>query len=150
MPARNAAHSRASTTSSFNLRGDAECRLPPAFPVLWTTDHPGGLQPSVSTVHVTVADASGMTTWQEQPDLIHSDGVTDRHFVVETDELLRTLVRFGDGTNGIALPDDATVTCSWLSGYGPTATSARILCSTSTPPALPNIALAPSRGIHST
>jgi Baseplate J-like protein len=99
--------------------GAVECRLPPAFPVLWTATTPGGLQPSVSTVQVSVTDASGTAVWTEQPDLIHSDGVTDRDFVVETDELLRTLVRFGDGINGLALPDDAVVTCSWLSGYGP-------------------------------
>ena len=105
--------------TTFNLRGNAECRLPPAFPVLWTPTVPGGLVPPQSTVQVSVADASGITTWREQPDLIHSDGITDRDFVVETDELLRSLVRFGDGTNGIALPDDAVVTCSWLSGYGP-------------------------------
>jgi Baseplate J-like protein len=103
----------------LNAAGSAECRLPPAFPVLWTKTTPGGLQPSVSTVHVSVTDASGTTKWEEQTDLIHSDGVGDRHFVVETDELLRTLIRFGDGTNGVALPDDATVICWWLSGYGP-------------------------------
>lgn len=111
------------TPSTYNLQlnaaGAAECRLPPAFPVLWTKTTPGGLQPSVSTVHVMVTDASGTTEWEEQTDLIHSDGVADRHFVVETDELLRTLIRFGDGTNGVALPDDATVICWWLSGYGP-------------------------------
>lgn len=102
-----------------NPAGAAICRLPPAFPVLWTKTTPGGLEPSVSTVTVTVTDASGTFTWEEQPDLIHSDGITDRHFVVETDESLRTLIRFGDGVNGLALPDDATVTCAWLSGYGP-------------------------------
>ncbi len=99
--------------------GAAECRLPPAFPVLWTNTEPGGLAPSFSTVKVAVTDASGTASWAERPDLIHSDGETDRHFVVETDERLRTLVRFGDGVNGLALPDDATVACSWLSGYGP-------------------------------
>jgi hypothetical protein len=103
----------------LNAAGAAECRLPPAFPVLWAKTTPGGLEPSVSTVQATVTDASGSTNWEERTDLIHSDGVADRHFVVETDELLRTLVRFGDGTNGLALPDDATVTCSWLNGYGP-------------------------------
>jgi hypothetical protein len=103
----------------LNHAGAAECRLPPAFPALWTNTNPGGLEPSVSTVKIAVTDSSGTTNWAEQPDLIHSDGTTDRHFVVETDERLRTLVRFGDGENGLALPDDATVTCSWLSGYGP-------------------------------
>ncbi len=104
---------------STNAAGAAECRLPPAFPVLWTQTVPGGQQPSVSTLRVTVTDASGSAAWLEQPDLIHSDGITDRHFVVETDEALRTLVRFGDGTNGLALPDDASVQCEWLTGLGP-------------------------------
>jgi hypothetical protein len=102
----------------LNAAGAAQCRLPPAFPVLWTNTTPGGLIPSVSTVQVVVTDASGSSVWLERPDLIHSDGVTDRHFVVETDELLRSLVRFGDGTNGVALPDDAIVSVSWLSGLG--------------------------------
>jgi predicted phage baseplate assembly protein len=99
--------------------GNAICKLPPAQPVLWTRTTPGGLEPSVSTVNVTVTDPSGTTAWSEQPDLIHSDGVNDRHFVIETDELLRTQVRFGNGTNGLALQDDATVSCSWLTGLGP-------------------------------
>lgn len=102
----------------INGAGAAECRLPPAFPVLWKKTTPGGLEPSVSTVELTVSTAGGSATWEEQPDLIHSDGVSDEHFVVETDERLRTLIRFGDGTNGVALPDDAVVTCSWLSGLG--------------------------------
>jgi hypothetical protein len=103
----------------INAAGAAECRLPPYFPVLWTKTTPGGLEPSVSTMRVSVTDASGSTIWEEQTDLIHSDGVTDRHFVIETDELRRSLIRFGDGTNGLVLPDDAIVTCSWLTGYGP-------------------------------
>jgi len=102
----------------LNATGAAECKLPPAFPVLWTKTTPGGLEPSRSTVRVSVADSSGTVAWEEQTDLIHSES-TDRHFVVEVDERLRTLVRFGDGTNGQALPDDAVVTCAWLSGYGP-------------------------------
>jgi hypothetical protein len=102
----------------LNAAGAAQCRLPPAFPVLWTNTAPGGLIPALSTVQVTVTDAGGSSTWLERPDLIHSDGVADRHFVVETDELLRTLLRFGDGTNGVALPDDATLSVSWLSGVG--------------------------------
>ncbi|SPF40913.1 conserved hypothetical protein [Syntrophobacter sp. SbD1] len=102
-----------------NAAGASECRLPPAFPVLWTNTTPGGLEPSVSTVTVTVAAADGSTEeWQEQPDLIHSEGA-DKHFVAETDEQARTLVRFGDNTNGMSLPDDAKVNVSWLSGYGP-------------------------------
>jgi predicted phage baseplate assembly protein len=54
----------------------------------------------------------------EQHDLVHSTG-NDPHYVVEIDENLRALVRFGDGTNGELLPENAVVTCTWLSGYGP-------------------------------
>jgi Baseplate J-like protein len=99
--------------------GFAQCKLPPAFPVLWTKTAADGYTPPVSTVRVTAMDASGAANWSEQPDLIHSDGVEDRDFVVEVDEDLRALVRFGDGTNGLALADDTVVTISWLSGYGP-------------------------------
>jgi hypothetical protein len=125
----------------LNSAGAAECRLPPAFPVLWTTTTPGGLDPSVSTVQVTVTDATGTTAWTEQPDLIHSGGITDHDFVVETDELQRTLVRFGDGTNGLELPDDAIVTCSWLSGYGPDGNIGRDALVNFDTTAMPEIAL---------
>ncbi len=97
--------------------GAAVCHLSPAFPVLWTKTTPGGYQSSVSTLTVSVQDSSGVKSWTEQPDLIHSES-TDTHFVVETDEHLRTLVRFGDGTNGSTLTEDAVVTCSWLTGHG--------------------------------
>ena len=92
----------------LNAAGAAECRLPPAFPVLWTKTTPGGLEPSVSTVQVTVTDASGSTEWEEQTDLIHSDGV-DRSAFRGRDRraCCARSIRFGDGTNGVALPDDA-------------------------------------------
>lgn len=125
----------------LNAAGAAECRLPPYFPVLWTKTTPGGLEPSISTVQVSVTDASGSTTWEEQPDLVHSDGVADRHFVVETDELRRNLIRFGDGTNGIALPDDAIVTCSWLTGHGPDGNIGQDSLVNFDPTGMPDIAL---------
>ncbi|MDE3150290.1 MAG: baseplate J/gp47 family protein [Acidobacteriota bacterium] len=102
----------------LDAKGAVECRLPPAFPVLWTKTANRGYAPPISSVKVSVTDSAGTATWHEQPDLIHSTGA-DRDFVVETDENLRSLVRFGDGANGAAVADDATVTISWLSGYGP-------------------------------
>lgn len=102
----------------LNAAGAVECRLPPAFPVLWTKTANQGYDAPVSTVRVKVVDASGTTTWNEQPDLIHSES-NALDFVVETDENLRSLIRFGDGTNGAALANDATVIIDWLSGYGP-------------------------------
>lgn len=101
-----------------NASGAFECRLPPAFPVLWTKTANQGYDAPVSTVKVKVVDASGTKHWNEQPDLIHSES-SALDFVVETDENLRSLVRFGDGTNGAALANDATVVIDWLSGYGP-------------------------------
>jgi len=100
-------------------QGFAQCKLPPAFPVLWTKTANDGYTPPQSTASVTITDASGVSDWAEQPDLIHSDGVEDRHFVVETDENLRSLVRFGDGTNGVEIPNDGVITIQWMSGYGP-------------------------------
>ena len=38
--------------------------------------------------------------------------------MVETDELQRSLLRFGDGVNGRLLPDDAIVRCDYQAGYG--------------------------------
>lgn len=132
------------TTSTYhfqiNAAGAAECRLPPAFPVLWTKTTPGGYENSVSTVSITSTDASGTMRWAEQPDLIHSES-SDRHFVVETDESLRTLVRFGDGTNGMELPDDATVTINWLSGYGPDGNIGQDSIVNLTAPGMPNLSL---------
>jgi predicted phage baseplate assembly protein len=121
--------------------GNAICKLPPALPVLWTKTTPGGLMPSVSTVVIRVTDVSGTTSWKEQPDLVHSDGVNDRHFVVETDELLRTQIRFGDGINGLALPKDAVISCSWLSGLGPAGNIGRDILTNFDATGTPDIAL---------
>lgn len=101
-----------------NAAGAVECRLPPALPVLWTKTANQGYDAPLSTVKVDVTDAGGTTIWSEQPDLIHSES-SSTDFVVETDENLRSLIRFGDGTNGAALANDAVVNISWLSGYGP-------------------------------
>jgi hypothetical protein len=102
----------------LNAAGAVECKLPPAFPVLWTATANQGYDAPVSTVLVSLTDPAGTTTWSEQHDLIHS-GADDGDFVVETDENLRSLIRFGDGVNGLAVPADATVKVEWLSGYGP-------------------------------
>jgi uncharacterized protein YbjT (DUF2867 family) len=97
--------------------GTTICRLP-NLPVLWQQSTPGGYDEPQSTVQVTVTPSVGSPNWTEEHDLIHSTS-SDQDFVVETDENLRSLVRFGNGTNGEALPENAVVTCSWLFGYGP-------------------------------
>jgi predicted phage baseplate assembly protein len=55
--------------------------------------------------------------WEERIDFIASEG-DDEHFVVETDEEGRSLVRFGNGVNGAPLPPDAVVTCRYQVGQG--------------------------------
>jgi hypothetical protein len=97
--------------------GTAICKLP-NFPVLWRKTAPGGYDEPRSTVQAHVVPSIGSPDWIEQHDLIHSTGA-DPHYVVETDEQLRSLVRFGDGTNGQLLPENGVVTCTWLSGLGP-------------------------------
>jgi hypothetical protein len=97
--------------------GATICRLP-NLPVLWQQSTPGGYDEPTSTVQVTVMPSVGSPNWSEEHDLIHSTS-SDQDFVVETDENLHSLVRFGDGTNGEALAENAVVTCTWLSGYGP-------------------------------
>lgn len=97
--------------------GTTICRLP-NLPVLWQQTTPGGYDEPQSTVEVTVTPLVGSPDWTEEHDLIHSTA-SDPDFVVETDENLRSLVRFGDGTNGQLLPENAVVTCCWHSGYGP-------------------------------
>jgi predicted phage baseplate assembly protein len=48
---------------------------------------------------------------------VHSDD-TSRNFAVETDELGRSVIRFGNGINGMLLPDGAEVHCWYQSGHG--------------------------------
>ena len=86
-------------------------KAPPAF----RNAMPGRDEPTRSTLRVTVAGIG--QAWQEHSDLIESDG-SQQHFLVETDELGASQLRFGDGTNGAALPDDAVVTCEYRLGQG--------------------------------
>ena len=93
------------------------CRLPEEDGRLaYLASPPGGEVPSCSTVVVEVVSVTlDREGWEECPSLVHSTG-TDPHFVVETDELGRSLIRFGNGTNGRRLPDDATVECHYEVG----------------------------------
>jgi predicted phage baseplate assembly protein len=73
----------------------------------------------VSTLVVDVTPAGGATeTWVERPDLVHADDSADtgNSFIVETDELRRSVIRFGNGVNGRALPVGARVHCSYQFG----------------------------------
>ena len=101
-------------------RWGAVCRLPKTkSPLAYRSTPPGGDIPPLSTLSVTVTPG-GADPWDEVPNLIHSD-VSDEngdHFVVETDENGLSLIRFGNGTNGMKLPEGAVVTCDFQFGDG--------------------------------
>ena len=93
------------------------CRLPEEDgPLAYRSTPPGGEFPSCSTLDVAVIDpAGGRDDWTECPSLAHSEA-DDTNFVVETDELGRSLIRFGNGTNGRRLPAGATIECRYQVG----------------------------------
>jgi predicted phage baseplate assembly protein len=94
------------------------CRLP-EVPLAYKQTIPGGDFPPVSTLEVTVeTSGGGGDVWDEVPNFIHSDDSSENgdHFVVETDENRRSIIRFGNGRNGRELPDGAKVTCTYQYG----------------------------------
>jgi len=95
------------------------CRLPDG-PLAYTGTAPGGDTPPKSTLEVRVEVDGDMETWDEVISLVHSDASDERgdHFVVETDEEGRSLIRFGNGTNGKKLLEGAVVRCTYQVGRG--------------------------------
>ncbi len=89
------------------------CRLPDDTPLLYRSTPPRSDVPPVSTLAVEVDGA----LWSEVVRLVGSDD-TDRHFAVETDELGRSVLRFGNGIHGENLPTDAVVRCVYQTGRG--------------------------------
>src|SRR6185295_17183703 len=99
------------------------CRLPSRFlPLAYLPTSPGGEVAPQSTLRVEVIlpGGGGSDEWDEQISLVHSDDSDESgdHFVVETDEDQRSLIRFGNGANGRRLPDGATVRCQYQIGGG--------------------------------
>lgn len=90
------------------------CRLSQA-PLAWLDTPPGGETPVRSSLRVTVSGLAA--AWREQSDLIESDG-DDAHYMVETDELGASRLRFGNASNGRALPPHADITCDYRVGQG--------------------------------
>ncbi len=90
------------------------CGLPTDLPLLYRATPRDGATPTHSTLEVAVVGTE-TTVWTETISLVHSEP-SDKHFAVETDELLRSVIRFGTGRNGMALPDDATVVATWRTG----------------------------------
>ncbi len=95
------------------------CSLPHAS-LAYRDTPPGGDVPPISS---TLCEVQGFASpWQEQTDLIESQE-DNEHYMVETDELSRSQLRFGsarDGmsANGRSLNDDAIVTVQYQVGRG--------------------------------
>jgi hypothetical protein len=87
-------------------------RLDPDTPVLYRDTPPASEVPPRSSLEVT--DLGG-EAWSEVISLVPS-GPADRHFVVETDELGRSTIRFGNGVHGDNVAPDAAVHCAFQTG----------------------------------
>lgn len=96
------------------------CDLPSA-PLAYLPTPVGGVVPPRSTLTVTVEAPGGVEeTWDEVISLVHSDDSVESgdHYAVETDEQGLSVLRFGNGINGRALPGDAIVHCRYQVGSG--------------------------------
>lgn len=97
------------------------CRLPQTkSPLAYRNTTPGGDVAPISTLTLKVTPGPAIP-WQEWPNFIHSDSSDQNgmHFIIETDENAQSAIRFGNGTNGKALPAGAVVTCNFQYGWGP-------------------------------
>jgi hypothetical protein len=108
---------RRTRPAGARTRPDATvCALPASAGVLaWRATPADGLTPPRSTVDLRVVGFAN--AWSERADLIDSRGDAE-HFVVEAHEDQTAQIRFGNGVNGRALPDDAQVHARWRSGQG--------------------------------
>jgi len=87
-------------------------RLAPDSPLLYRDTPPASEVPPASTLQVTEA---GGEAWTEVISLVPS-GPADHDFVVETDELGRSAIRFGNGVHGENLSAGASVRCAYQTG----------------------------------
>lgn len=96
------------------------CHLPHA-PLAYVPTPLGGEVPPGTTLEVTVdMPGAGADAWDEVISLVHSDDSEENgdHFAVETDELQRSVLRFGNGINGRLLAERSVVTCEYQVGQG--------------------------------
>jgi hypothetical protein len=95
------------------------CRLPPE-PLAYKATPVGGEVAPESTLTVDVRINNVLDRWDEHISLIHSDDSDENgdHFIVETDEAGRSVLRFGNGINGKTLPPNAEVHCTYQVGRG--------------------------------
>lgn len=106
----------------WQLRGEARgarCALP-LVPLAYLPTPPGGEKPAHSTLDLEVEVGTARDPWDEVITLVHSNDSAEEgdHFVVETDELARSTLRFGNGVNGRLLPEGAIVHCDYQVGGG--------------------------------
>jgi hypothetical protein len=97
--------------------------LPDDAPLAYLAPAPGaapdGELPARSTLWVEVEPAGGPAdTWDEVESLVHSDDSPENgdHYMVETDEQRRSVLRFGNGINGRGLPFGAVVHARYQAG----------------------------------
>lgn len=89
------------------------CPLPEG-PLAYRDTDPGGEVAPESTVSLSVET---IADWTEQIDLIQSREDAN-HFIVETDELQRSTIRFGRAPNGEGPPPGAYVAARYQTGSG--------------------------------
>ncbi|MCK5243483.1 baseplate J/gp47 family protein [bacterium] len=79
----------------------------------------GNQVPAYSTLDVKVTTSgSGIEQyWKEKITLVKSTE-EDEHFMVETDEDQKSIIRFGNGINGKTLPEESIITCTYQIGQG--------------------------------
>jgi hypothetical protein len=96
------------------------CPLPPDRPLQYRPTAPRGEAATRSTLQVAIwTAANGLDPdWSEASSLV-SVGPDDQKFVVETDELGASTIRFGNGINGAQLPESAEVRVFYQTGLGP-------------------------------
>jgi len=87
----------------------------PQGPLAYGDTPPGGEVAPATTTRVTVSGIAD--PFEERIDLIGSEE-DDAHYLVETDELGASRIRFGNGRNGLLLDNDAVVTCDYQVGRG--------------------------------
>jgi hypothetical protein len=94
----------------------------PEGPLAYLSTTPDGATPARSTLTVSVAaPGAGEDPWDEVEALVHSRDSSENgdHFMVETDERRRSVLRFGNGINGRLLPIGAVVRARYQVGGGP-------------------------------
>lgn len=91
------------------------------LPLIYKNTSPGGEIPPESTLSVQIKMTDGsLEPWDEVISLVHSDDSDENgdHFMVETDENGKSIIRFGNGINGKKLPENAEVHCAYQTGKG--------------------------------